>query len=111
MLSGNGFRSPVPKQQLRMRMSEPRIEHAARGDYRLLLDVAEPPVRPPRLHGCHPTTKRIKNCDNCVPEQVDPAQADAVTFWKVAVLSDRIELQPTAGGLVARSGLHKSALI
>jgi hypothetical protein len=111
MPPGIGFRSPVVKPQLQMRMSEPPIEHAATGDGRLVLNVAEPPVRPPRLHGCHPTTKRIKNSDNCDPGQVDPAQADAVTLWRVAVLSEKIELKPTARGLVARSALHKSAPI
>src|ERR1700730_1657609 len=90
----NGIRKRIPFtcDEAAAAHADVGASHRARGhgERRLLLNVAEPPVRPPRLHGCHPTTKRIKNCDNCDPDQVDPAQAHAVTFWKVAVLSEKL---------------------
>src|ERR1700731_4352454 len=54
------------------------------------LNVTEPPVPSPRLHGRHPTTQRIQSSDYCDPDHVNPSQADSVSFWIVAILGEKL---------------------
>src|SRR6478609_6061791 len=59
----------------------------SRGDFS---NVAEPPVLSPRLDGCDPAAKRIEGDDNGDPDHIDPRQADAEAFWKVAKAGEEL---------------------
>src|SRR5690348_5479435 len=47
----------------------------------LILQVAEPPVAPSRLHAGEPPTVRVQQGDDTRPHGVHPGQPEAITPW------------------------------